>query len=258
MTDADLGTSEPVRLIRKYYSSREGWIDGTTQFRQMIRAKISPGSRVLDLGAGAGRDYKHSFRGESVHLVGVDIAPEVLQNPWLDEAHCSDAAALPFGDGCFDVIFSDFVFEHLPEPRGAIREIYRVLKVGGYFFLRTPNRWHYVVLVASALPEFAQEILLERFTPRKSEDVFPKFYRCNTEGMVRRLFVKAGFTVEELVLVEKEPTYLTRSAWLFRAGVWYESLVTSTDRLKSCRSNILARFRKSRNNNAAPLAEFGP
>src|SRR5205085_10752753 len=111
---------------------------------------------------------------------------------------------------------------------------------------------------ASALPEFAQEILLERFTPRKSEDVFPKFYRCNTEGMVRRLFVKAGFTVEELVLVEKEPTYLTRSAWLFSDGVWYESLVNSTDRTKSFRSNILTIFRNNLNNMAAQLAVFDP
>lgn len=236
--------SETDALVEKYYSSRAGWLDGTSEFLRMIESRLQPDAAVLDIGAGSGRGYKYHLRGRVARLVGADISSEVLQNPYLDEAFCCDAVQMPFHDGEFAVGLSDYVFEHLPDPPAVIHEIHRVLKPGGYFFLRTPNRWHYVTLFASALPEALQIRLLERMTPRKANDIFPKFYRCNTETEVRRAFTRAGFSVEELLLIEKEPTYLVRRPGLFRIGVAYERLVNSSKLFRHLRSNILAIFKK--------------
>ena len=60
--------------------------------------------------------------------------------PWIDRARAEivevafpsvDMQHLPFGDGEFDVVISDQVLAHLPDPRRAMAEAFRVLKKGG-------------------------------------------------------------------------------------------------------------------------------
>ena len=46
-----------------------------------------------------------------------------------------DASAMSFDDGQFDAVYSRAVFEHLPNPRGVLREIRRVLKPGAAAFI---------------------------------------------------------------------------------------------------------------------------
>jgi uncharacterized protein YbaR (Trm112 family) len=42
-----------------------------------------------------------------------------------------DGLALPFADACFDLVLSQAVLEHVPDPQRAVDEIVRVLKPGG-------------------------------------------------------------------------------------------------------------------------------
>lgn len=237
------GTMSP-NLVNKYYYSRTNWVDGTTQFKKMIMSRLNCGSKVLDVGAGSGRGYKHDYRGKIARLVGIDISAEVLQNQYLDEAYCCDAVQMPFKNGEFDLVFSDYVFEHLREPDAVIKEIYRVLKPNGYFVLRTPNKWYFISLIAAALPHGLQISLLEHFTNARVQDVFPKFFRCNTEKSVKGAFEHMRFVTEELLLIEKEPSYFIHSPFLFRIGVLFEKLVNSHDTLRHFRSNIFGVFRK--------------
>jgi len=46
--------------------------------------------------------------------------------------------ALPFHRGYFDVIYCSHVLEHVPDDIGAMREIFRVLKAGGWFLPDVP------------------------------------------------------------------------------------------------------------------------
>jgi SAM-dependent methyltransferase len=46
--------------------------------------------------------------------------------------------AIPCSDNFFDVILAQEVLEHVESPDRAVEEIYRVLKVGGYFYLQLP------------------------------------------------------------------------------------------------------------------------
>jgi SAM-dependent methyltransferase len=49
-----------------------------------------------------------------------------------------DLMALSFKDGCFDFVVSSDVFEHIPDPVRAHREVYRVLKKGGRHVFTVP------------------------------------------------------------------------------------------------------------------------
>ncbi len=119
-----------------------------------------------------------------------------------------------------------------------------MLKRGGYLFLRTSNKRHYVPLAACLLSYPLQVTFLEGLTGRRGQDIFPKFYRRNTGRQVRCLSEQAGFSVEELILIDKEPGYLGCSPALFRIVVLYERFVNSSPHLACLRSNILGAFRK--------------
>jgi ubiquinone/menaquinone biosynthesis C-methylase UbiE len=48
----------------------------------------------------------------------------------------ADAKSLPFANDMFDVVMSNSIIHHIPEPLFALREAARVLKTGGLLFFR--------------------------------------------------------------------------------------------------------------------------
>jgi SAM-dependent methyltransferase len=51
---------------------------------------------------------------------------------------CEDVQNLSFCDGRFDIVISQDLLEHVPDPTKGLREIYRVLKPGGYHIFTVP------------------------------------------------------------------------------------------------------------------------
>ena len=94
--------------------------------------------RLLEIGSGAGHDGSF-FAGEGLDIVCIDLSPEMVRRcreKGLD-AHLMDACDLRFPDGSFDAAYSLNALLHLPhgELSRALREICRVLRPGGLFFL---------------------------------------------------------------------------------------------------------------------------
>ncbi len=50
----------------------------------------------------------------------------------------ADAAALPFKDNSLDMLISESTIEHTPDAEQAIREMYRVVKPGGFVYVSIP------------------------------------------------------------------------------------------------------------------------
>jgi len=46
---------------------------------------------------------------------------------------------LPFKNNEFDVVYTQFLFEHLPDPNSVLKEIYRILKKNGIIIIITDN-----------------------------------------------------------------------------------------------------------------------
>lgn len=231
------------RLDRALYPQyKRNWDDQL--FRERILRQLNSDVVALDLGAGAGIVEQMNFRGRAARICGVDVDPRVAVNPMLDEGRVADAGGIPYGDRTFDVVFSDNVVEHLTDPLAVFREVYRVLKPGGVFLIKTPNRTHYMPLIARLTPHSFHQ-LVNKLRGRAAVDTFPTLYRANTAKEVRRLAHEAGFEVVTIERIEGRPEYL-RIAWpLYLLGAAYERVVNSTERLAMLRILLLIELRKS-------------
>jgi SAM-dependent methyltransferase len=86
--------------------------------------------KALEIGAGSG--YLQEVVAD---YTGLDISPTAqrfFKKPFV----LGSATALPFPDNHFDVVWSIFTLEHVPNPEQALREMRRVVKPGGYIYLQ--------------------------------------------------------------------------------------------------------------------------
>ena len=104
--------------------------------------EAGPGARVLDLACGTGAMMRRlAARLPDAHLFGADISRDQLRaarqkSSWLMLVE-SDAVALPFKDGTFDVVHWSWLLEHVPPTRAVdiLREVRRVLAAGGHCWM---------------------------------------------------------------------------------------------------------------------------
>ncbi|MGC8594484.1 MAG: methyltransferase domain-containing protein [Candidatus Kryptoniota bacterium] len=114
------------------------------------------GKRVLEVGAGTGRDSFGMVRlGASVVMLdysmnSLKIIKELAREEQIDVfAVDGNAFSLPFHDETFDIVFHQGLLEHFREKdaESLIRENVRILKQGGLLLVDVPQRYHiYTIL----------------------------------------------------------------------------------------------------------------
>jgi SAM-dependent methyltransferase len=214
-------------IDKVYYPHFErNWDDQL--FRERILSRLKRGSSVLDLGAGAGIVDQMNFRGLVASVCGVDLDPRVVNNPMLDEGRVANADRIPYEANRFDIVFSDNVLEHLDQPLEVFREVARVLKPGGIFLFKTPNKWHYMPTIARLTPHGFHQYV-NRLRGRAMVDTFPTRYQANCLKDVERLAAASGLLVESVERVEGRPEYLRMTWPTYVVGVTYERLVNSAE-----------------------------
>ena len=115
-----------------------------TRATELIRSSTG---LVLDIGAGITNPINippHVVLMDAVHYANLDLV--------------STCAELPFLDSSFETVISQAVFEHVADPFLLAKEIFRVLKPGGIFYLTTAfmqplhgDPFHYFNMTANGL-----------------------------------------------------------------------------------------------------------
>lgn len=119
------------------------------------RLGVGAGTKVIDVGCGAGRHTFEAFR-RGADVIGFDQSvsdlndvDEILQAMKKQgevpasakgEAVKGDALDLPYADGTFDCVIASEILEHVPDDDQAIAQLVRVLKPGGALAITVP-RW---------------------------------------------------------------------------------------------------------------------
>jgi ubiquinone/menaquinone biosynthesis C-methylase UbiE len=113
------------------------WIKSVTQ--------IEPQARILEIGCGRGAGaclIQAEFHPSLMHAFDLDYGMILIARKYLKPAlrdkislYVGDAQRLPYRDAVLDAVFGFGVLHHLPDWRGGVHEIARVLKSGGIYFL---------------------------------------------------------------------------------------------------------------------------
>ncbi len=109
-------------------------------------------TRFLEVGCGTALDSCLVARARPQAVaVAIDLSEKAvrlaqeyaasLQSPV--RAMAADLTALPFPAGCFDLVFSQGVLEHFPDPSAAVREQLRVLRTGGVLVVDVPQKYNF-------------------------------------------------------------------------------------------------------------------
>ncbi len=107
--------------------------------RQRGRGEVR--GEILDVGCGSGHLVpKLSTLGR---YTGLDIAENMVSycrsryGDYEGKFVVGDAEDMPFGEGEFDCVICFWTFHHFPDPEVALREMWRVLKPGGFTVIAT-------------------------------------------------------------------------------------------------------------------------
>jgi SAM-dependent methyltransferase len=84
------------------------------------------------------RGASHKISREAPDYVGSQFYPDQENIPMIDGFHNINLEAQAFPDQSFDLVITQDVLEHLPNPENAFREIHRTLKTGGAHIFSVP------------------------------------------------------------------------------------------------------------------------
>jgi len=177
--------------------------------------EYNPKAKVIDLGCGNGNfTLKVKEKIGSISVYGVDI-----HEPSLREAskkgikvvkHDLNIFPYPFDSNEFDVIVSNQVIEHLYYPVKFLKEIYRILKPGGYVVISTENlaSWDNIFALLLGYVPFSMEFdeclvkIGNPLSPHQME--FRSDYQCphvrilTYKGLIE-LMKLVGFRIEKVI-----------------------------------------------------------
>jgi SAM-dependent methyltransferase len=112
-----------------------------TEIRQAVEAfaaDVQEQAVVLDVGCGL-RPYEDLF--EHCTYIGIDVDASGRTEREKRADRLFDGVQIPYEDARFDAVFCTQVLEHALEPEALLRDIHRVLRVGGRLLVTVPFMW---------------------------------------------------------------------------------------------------------------------
>lgn len=179
--------------------------------------------RLLDIGCASG-GFLAAAREKGWEPFGVDISSYAVErglkehglqifNGTLEQAR--------FADNHFDVITAGDLLEHLPDPKGFLLEIRRILKDDGIAYIAVPNfgSFHYIVMS-----------MLARVT-HKNYFALPYHIYNFTRSTLLRLLRESGFEPLEIHLTESRLTEKGITRFIMEGIFFIGRLLAMQDRM---------------------------
>lgn len=190
-TDTDLAASGTADDVRPELSN----------IRSSLSGDILPAGTVIDIGAGTAL-IPLELVDAAPHvgpIIAVDLSVEMLR---LAVQHLrerkvgrrimpllTDAKHLPFADSSCEVVISNSIVHHIPQPMAVFRELRRVIKPGGILFLRDLLRPTSKQEVEEIVAEYAGED-----NPHQQQLFRQSLHAALTVVEVRDLLDRTDFT----------------------------------------------------------------
>lgn len=146
------------------------------------RDEIMQAQSILDIGSGGG-SQRYIPELDPAKITAMDITPEMLQGNHANKKVLADARYnLPFQNESFDIAMQFFLNRYLQgrEQEDNLREIVRVLRRGGRFFLLDHETFHHPQEADKFEPRFLKEDLEEFCDDMQIQQIDPEI--CDLSG----------------------------------------------------------------------------
>jgi hypothetical protein len=171
--------------------------------------------RILDLGGSASIWEMMDYPGE-ITLLNID-------KNWLEIPECQkrrkyilmvgDGRHTSFKEGCFDLVFSNSVIEHVGDQEDAEAFADEIRRLGKAYYCQTPNKWfpiepHYGTLFLHWYPKLLHNYYVFRYLTlwgvmhkpnRETASKAARDARLLTKREMRRLFPEAQIVTERFM-----------------------------------------------------------
>jgi SAM-dependent methyltransferase len=222
-------------LLNKYYNSAD---HPYRIYENTIHSNLKEDDCILDAGCGRTMPILRAFSNGNRKCIGVDL--EECTEPQNNMTYLqNDISKIDLQSDSVDIVISRAVLEHVEYPLTVLKEINRILKVGGKFISLVPNKWDYVSILSSVIPNKYHGHIVSKTEGRKVEDVFPTYYRANSYHLINRLARGSGFEIQRFNYLNQYPSSFMFNPYLFLIGVAYERLTSKIELLNFLRSWIL-------------------
>jgi SAM-dependent methyltransferase len=176
----------------------EAWLGEATEV-MLDLAAVGPGSRVLDVAAGAGGQTLAAARraGDEGSVLATDIAPAILDHAAAEAraagltnvgTHVADGEKLDVAEGAFDAVISRLGLIYFPDQTRSLASMRRALAPGGRvaaIVYSTPDRNEFFSLPVSIIRRRA-----ELPAPAPGQ---PGPFSLGAPGAIEALFGRAAF-----------------------------------------------------------------
>lgn len=153
-------------LLQNWFVKKFGLKD-----RDDLKAFYNGFGRILEAGPGSGFNARFMAENSQAQVFTVDIseAAETAKENFVDYDRCqsiqADLFKTPFADESFDFVIADGVLHHTPSTYGAVKALYRKVKLGGTYFF-------YVYKKMGAARYFVDQHIREEFKKLTPEECY--------------------------------------------------------------------------------------
>jgi SAM-dependent methyltransferase len=110
----------------------------------------APHAEILELGCGPALDAVNLAKNRDWSVHALDFSSRALEHAAAAakalgrnlELHQADVRHTVLPGGCFDLVFSQGLLEHFPDPAPVWHEMQRLAKPGGYILVDVPQTWN--------------------------------------------------------------------------------------------------------------------
>jgi len=207
MSLTDEGHYGPKQLNLLKIIWGEGFLSpgGTDEIDEIIKGINTAGKNVLDIGCGCGGAAIHLIKKHDVKSVlGIDTESLVIKRAEelavkygiSDHVHflCVKPGHLDIPDESIDLVFSKEVFLHIPNKYDLIKDIYRILKPGGFVAVSDWMR----------IDDNTPSIQMQKYIEAEGLDM----HMCSLK-YYEKILKKAGFI--DIVIKDRNTWYLRKA-----------------------------------------------
>ena len=201
----EVATREPLMVIRSMLPDNHG-NSAYRQYKSIVTA-LAANRRLLEIGAGRRplvtleeiKERNIRYTANDVMQNELNLIPFPVERAVFD----SCGGIPPECAGCYDVICSKMVQEHVRNGEKFYSNILKLLSNGGVALNFHPTLYSPPFLINRAFPEHLTRAVLRFFKPERTVSNVPKFparYElCNSLAATANVISKIGFSAVQII-----------------------------------------------------------